>query len=115
MALGVAELAIILLFVVPYLVVPVIVGLLFVRSWRRKARGLGYPSMMTYLRAAPRTDEEKVDATNLALKGLVICFLGVLFPPLLLIGLFPLFFGGRKVVYASMGLGLLDDADQTSA
>lgn len=115
MAFGRPEFVIILFFVVPFLVAPLIVGWLFLRNWRRKARGFGYPSMMTYLRAAPRTDEEKVDATNLALKGLVISFLGVLFPPLLLIGLFPLFFGGRKVVYASMGLGLVDDADQTGA
>jgi hypothetical protein len=31
-------------------------------------------------------------------------------PPLLLVGLFPLFYGVRKIIYASMGLGLLDDA-----
>jgi hypothetical protein len=30
-------------------------------------------------------------------------------PPVLLIGLFPLFYGVRKIVYASMGLGLVDD------
>lgn len=114
MNLGMAEI-LILIAVVPYLIFPLLVGVVFLRSWRRKARAFGYPSMMTYLRAAPRTDEEKVDATNLALKGVVISLLGILFPPLLLIGLFPLFFGGRKVVYASMGLGLVDDADQTSA
>lgn len=32
-----------------------------------------------------------------------------------LVGLLPLFYGGRKVVYASMGLGLVDDADQAEA
>jgi hypothetical protein len=34
---------------------------------------------------------------------------------LLLLGVFPLFYGGRKVAWASMGLGLVDDADQPSA
>ncbi|MEN8375061.1 MAG: hypothetical protein ABFS34_06375 [Gemmatimonadota bacterium] len=78
---------------------------------RRKATRMGYPSVGSYLRAAPRSDEEKRDAVDLALKGLVICLLGLVFPPLLLIGPFPLFYGARKVVWASMGLGLVDDAD----
>jgi uncharacterized iron-regulated membrane protein len=78
---------------------------------RRKAREHGYESLGAYLRAAPRTDEERRDAADLALKGAVICLLGLIFPPLLLIGLFPFFYGARKLVYASMGLGLLDDAD----
>jgi hypothetical protein len=90
----------------------VIVGA--VRAWRaqkRKALAFGYASLGDYLRAAPRSDEEKRDAVDLALKGLVICALGLVFPPLLLIGLFPLFYGGRKLIYASMGLGLVDDVD----
>ncbi len=84
-------------------------------TYRRQARRAGYASVGDYLRAAPRSDEEKRDAVDLALKGLVICLLGLLFPPLLLIGLFPLFHGTRKLAYASMGLGLLDDADPPSA
>jgi hypothetical protein len=87
------------------------VVLLF-RSRLRKAREMGYPSLTAYLRAAPRTDEERRDAADLALKGLVVCLLGLLFPPLLLFGLIPFFYGTRKVVYASMGLGLADDPDQ---
>ena len=81
--------------------------------WRqhRKAREYGYSSMGAYLRAAPRTDEERRDAADLTVKGAVICLLGLMFPPLLLVGLFPLFYGGRKLLYASMGLGLLDDLD----
>ncbi|MCX6545863.1 MAG: hypothetical protein NTV05_15800 [Acidobacteria bacterium] len=89
----------------------VTIALLF-RSWLRKAREAGYPSMTVYLRAAPQTDKEKRDAADLALKGLVLCLLGLLFPPLLLIGLIPFFYGTRKVIYASMGLGLADDPDQ---
>jgi len=99
----------VLLAVIVGIIVWVIVGL--VRGEQRKARAAGYPSLSAYLRAAPRTDVEKGDAADLFLKGVVICLLGLLFPPLLLIGLFPLFFGGRKLMYASMGLGLVDDAE----
>jgi hypothetical protein len=48
-------------------------------------------------------------------KGLACCALGVLFAPFVLIGLAPLFYGGRKFLYASMGLGLVDDPDQSRA
>jgi hypothetical protein len=85
---------------------------LIFRRWPRKAREAGYPSLAAYLGAAPRTDEEKRDAADLALKGMVLCLLGLLFPPMLLVGLIPFFYGARKVVYASMGLGLADDPDQ---
>jgi hypothetical protein len=82
------------------------------RTQMRKARESGCPSLAAYLRAAPQTDEEKRDAADLALKGLIMCLLGLIFPPLLLVGLVPLFYGARKVVYASMGLGLLDDGER---
>jgi hypothetical protein len=68
------------------------------------------PSLSAYLKAVPQTDHEKQAAVDLALKGVVICLLGLMVPPLLLVGLFPLFYGVRKIIYASMGLGLLDDA-----
>jgi hypothetical protein len=45
----------------------------------------------------------------------VFCLLGLLIAPLVLIGLVPLFYGGRKLVYASMGLGLVDDGDERRA
>jgi hypothetical protein len=80
------------------------------RGQKRLAREGGYPSLSAYLQAAPQTDQEKQAAVDLALKGVVICLLGLIVPPLLLIGLFPLFYGVRKIIYASMGLGLLDDA-----
>ena len=102
-----------LVFLVP--LAALFVGAIVLVPWlllkmQRQARDFGYPSIGAYLRAAPRNDEEKRDATDLALKGLVICMLGLLFPPLLLVGLFPFFHGARKVVYASMGLGLVDDS-----
>jgi hypothetical protein len=82
---------------------------------RRRAKRFRYPSTGAYLRAAPGSDEEKRDAVDLALRGLVFCVLGLIFPPLILVGLVPLFYGGRKLVYASMGLGLVDDADRPRA
>ena len=88
---------------------------LFVVSVRRRARRFGYKSTGEYLRAAPRSDAEKRDAADLVLKGLVFCLLGVLLAPFVLIGLVPLFYGGRKLLYAWMGLGLVDDADELGA
>ena len=93
----------------------IVVAVKFRNNLRRQALRLGYPTLGAYLRAAPRSDEEKRDAVSFALTGLVLCLLGLVFPPLLLIGFFPLFFGLRKVVWASMGLGLVDDADQPGA
>ena len=78
------------------------------RGQRRQAKKYGYPSTAAYLRSAPQTDAEKRDAADLALKGLAMCLMGLVLPPLLIIGLFPFFFGARKLVYASMGLGLVD-------
>jgi len=82
---------------------------------RKRAKRFGYESTRAYLRAVPRSDAEKQDAADLALKGLVLCVLGLLFSPLVVVGVIPLFYGGRKLVYASMGLGLVDDGDQSGA
>lgn len=98
-------------FLIP-IVVALIAVVMLLRSQKRVANRLGYPSLSSYLRAAPQTDEEKRAAVDLALKGLVVCLLGLLMPPVLLIGLFPMFYGVRKIAYASMGLGLVNDARQ---
>jgi hypothetical protein len=89
--------------------------LVFWISFPRRARRLGYPNARAYLRAAPRSDDERRDAADLALKGLAWCLLGILFPPLVLVGLVPLFYGARKFIYASLGLGLVDDPDHSGA
>jgi len=96
-------------FLIPVLGAAIMVWLLL-KGQRKVAHSLGYPTLGAYLRAAPQTDQEKRAAVDLALKGLVICLLGLLMPPVLLIGLFPMFYGARKIAYASMGLGLVDDA-----
>jgi hypothetical protein len=98
------------------LIVTITVGIVTIgRAYRRKARQAGYGTIGAYLRAVPRTDEEKRDAVDLALKGLLMCLVGLLLPPLLLIGAFPLYYGARKVLHASMGLGLVDDAEPPRA
>lgn len=102
----------ILLFFAAAATVAIVVFVKLLRDQQRKARRAGYASVSAYLREPPRTDEEKRDAVDLALKGGVVCLLGLLFPPLMLLGLLPLFYGTRKAIYGSMGLGLLDDSDQ---
>lgn len=92
-----------------------ILPVVFVVSFRRRAKRLGYPSVGAYLKAAPGTDAERRDAADMALKGLAVCLLGLIMPPLVLVGLVPLFYGGRKLAYASLGLGLIDDADRPDA
>jgi hypothetical protein len=83
-----------------------------VNGWRRAARAAGYSGLSEYLRSAPRSDQERKDSVDMALKGFIICVVGLLFPPLLLIGAFPLFFGGRKIAYWAVGLGVYEDVGQ---
>jgi hypothetical protein len=101
--------------IVAALAAPLIGVMLFVVALGRRAKRFGYASTRAYLRAVPRSDAETRDAADLALKGLVCCALGLLFSPFVLVGLVPLFYGGRKLVYVSMGLGLVDDADRPEA
>lgn len=79
------------------------------KSLQGKARRAGHETIGDYLQATPRTDDEKREAVDMALKGLVICLVGLVLPPLLLIGIFPLFYGARKMAYAQMGFGLFED------
>ena len=72
----------------------------------KRARGVGYDAVGPYLRAVPGDDAQKLDALDLALKGVVVTLLGVLFAPLLIVGLIPLFYGLRKITMTLMGLGL---------
>lgn len=73
------------------------VPLLLLQLWRRGVQRRGYPGLKVYLRETPRTNAEKLEAVELVLKGVVICVLGVFFPPAVLIGLVPLYYGARKV------------------
>ena len=82
-----------------------------VRRLRRNAAAAGYPSVGAYLRAVPRNDEEKRQAVDLALKGVVLCVLGLFFPPLIFIGVFPFYYGARKLVLVWLGLDILAEID----
>jgi hypothetical protein len=85
------------------------------RTWRGRARRSGYASVGEYLRAIPRSDEEKKEAVDLALKGGLLCVVGFLLPPLLLIGIFPLYYGARKIMYWRTGLGLFEGDSSSGA
>lgn len=92
-------------------VLPLAFFLLPILIWRGRLRRQGYPGLRAYLRELPRTDEEKLDAVELTLKGLMLCLLGLLFPPILIIGVVPLYFGRRKLAAVQLGIKSLE-ADQ---
>ncbi len=78
--------------------------------WRSRVRRRGYPGLRAYLRELPQTEEEKLDAVELTLKGAVLCIVGLLFPPLVLIGAVPLYYGARKWASAALGITGAKDA-----
>ena len=84
-------------------------AVLFTLIWwqgrRRLARRGGYETISGYLRSVPETDAQKRDAVDTALKGAALCLLGLLFWPLLLAGLTPLYYGVRKIVLLGLGVG----------
>ncbi len=88
------------------LVVLVLFGLFLlpILLWRGHLRRRGYAGLGAYLRELPQTEEEKLDAVDLTLKGVVLCVLGLLFPPLVVIGLVPLYYGLRKLAAVKLGL-----------
>jgi len=109
----------------PDLPVFIIVGLVFVLCFllliwslmavwqtRQKAERAGYRRISDYMRAAPRTDTEKKEAVTLMMRGLALCLLGMVFAPFALLGVVPLYYGGRKITLALLGLDLpADDND----
>jgi hypothetical protein len=82
----------------------IFVALLVRRRLRRRANRFGYGGVLEYLRALPKDDAEKRDAVDLAMHGVVDCLLGFAFIPLLLIGIFPLYYGVRKVLLVALGI-----------
>jgi hypothetical protein len=84
MAIGVPEVLILAL-----LGVPLVAAVFLWLGLSRRARRMGFGSTVEYLRSAPRSDAEKRDAADLAVKGLLWCTLGLLFSPLVLIGVVP--------------------------
>jgi hypothetical protein len=99
MSIGIGELMV----VGTALLVPLVaVAAFWVWIGGRAARG-GYATRREYLRSTPQTDAQKDDAVEMALRGLVLCILGLFFRPLVLVGILPLYFGGRKVLRAWFG------------
>src|SRR6516225_4981783 len=92
------------LFLVAVLGILLAVILAIRRRLRRRADKFGYRGIFAYFRAVPHDDAETLDAVNLALQGVVLCLLGVAFFPLMLIGVFPLYYGGRKLILVALGL-----------
>jgi hypothetical protein len=103
------------LIIVAFVGVPLLAAVVYFTGLRRRARRLGHRSTLAYLRAIPQSDAEKQDAADLAMKGLLWCLFGVFFGPCVFIGMVPLYYGGRKLASASMGLGLVDDGDRSGA
>jgi hypothetical protein len=95
------------------IVVPLAIVIFILRSLGRKAAAAGYPTWRAYLRAVPRNDEEKKYAVDLTLKGLVLCTVGFFFPPLILAGVVPFYYGARKLCLVWMGVDILDEADRS--
>jgi hypothetical protein len=73
--------------------------------WRARVRRRGYPGLRVYLHMLPQSEEEQLDAVELTLKGAVLCILGLLFPPLILLGVVPLYYGARKLAAMRVGIG----------
>jgi hypothetical protein len=84
-------------------------AILLSNAYRQKAERAGFAGILDYLKAIPVSDRDKREAVDLTLQGGIACLLGLLFPPLLLLGAVPLFYGLRKLLYAWMGLGLVPD------
>jgi hypothetical protein len=93
------------------LVVLLVWSLIAVFRTRRRALQAGYKRVSEYMLAAPRNDREKREAVNMAFRGLALCLVGIVFAPLLLLGVFPLYYGGRKIALALLGTDLLVDDD----
>ncbi len=88
-----------MLYLVPIALLLVVLFLLL-RMWRVRLPGL---------RKLPKTDKEKLGAVELTLKGAALCILGIVFPPLIVIGLVPLYYGARKLAAIRLGIMLTEE------
>jgi hypothetical protein len=93
-----------LLAIMALFILLMLVPLLLFRRMLRRAVKMGYPTRRAYLQAIPGNDAEKRDAVDLAFKGAILCILGVVFPPLILFGAAPLYYGGRKLAMIGVGI-----------
>jgi hypothetical protein len=81
---------------------------------RKRALQAGFKRISDYMLAAPRNDQEKREAVDMAFRGLAICVVGIaIFEPLILFGVFPLYYGARKITLAVLGMDLIVDDDDS--
>lgn len=78
---------------------------------RQKAEKAGFRRIGEYMRAAPRTDSERKEAVGMMMRGVALCALGVVFSPFALLGAVPLYYGGRKIALALLGMDLPADGN----
>jgi hypothetical protein len=93
------------------LLIVLVWSLIALSRTRQRARQAGFKGISDYMRAVPRNDREKREAVNMAFRGLALCLLGIVLTPLLLLGLPSLYYGGRKITLALLGMDLLADDD----
>ena len=86
------------------LLVTILVALRVISRLRAAAAEFGYDGVRTYLRAIPGTNAERGDAIELTMRGGLICLVGAIFPLIVLVGMFPLYYGVRKLLYANFVL-----------
>ena len=103
----------VLLALLATLAVSAAIVIFVVRKLRQNAAAAGYPGVGAYLRAVPRNDEEKRQAVDLALKGGILCALGLFFPPMILVGVVPFYYGSRKLILVWLGLDILAEIDSS--
>jgi hypothetical protein len=107
--IAILSIIVVLLIGITALVALIVLFVRRIKGARRKATQLGYSGIRCYLRAIPKNDSERRDAVDMFSKGIVLCLLGILFAPLLIIGVIPLYYGGRK-----LGMILIGDKFSTT-
>jgi Ca2+/Na+ antiporter len=93
------------------LVLLLVWSLIALARTHQRAREAGFKRISDYMLAVPRNDREKREAVNMAFRGLALCLVGIVFTPLLLLGVPPLYYGGRKITLTLLGMDLFADDD----
>jgi len=73
------------------------------RRLRARSIRFGFSGVLQYLRAIPKGEAQRADAIELAVRGGAICLLAAVFPLLVLVGVLPLYYGARKLLYMHFG------------
>jgi hypothetical protein len=98
-------------FILLILLIVLVWSLVRIGRTRQRARQAGFKGIREHMLAVPRNDREKREAVNMAFRGLALCLIGIVLTPLLLLGLPPLYYGGRKIILVLLGVDLLAEDD----